>query len=106
MAAEDDKINAPLVAAVGIASVLILVAIIVGLQVLFFTMSDREGARKDPKATASVLADYRASQQEKLSSYKVLDPAKKVYAIPIDRAMNLVVQEWSAKHEKEQPGAR
>ena len=81
MAAEDDKINAPLVAAVGIASVLILVAIIVGLQVLFFTMSDREGARKDPMATAPVLADYRAAQQEKLSSYKVLDPAKKVYAM-------------------------
>src|SRR4051794_32972022 len=100
MAAEEDKINAPLLAAIGTVSILILVGIIVGLQVMFFAMSQAEGARKDPQETAFVLSEYRASQQEKLESYKILDPAKGVYAIPIDRAMDLVVQEANAQRDK------
>lgn len=102
MASEDDKLNTPLIAAVGAVSTLILVAIIVGLQVMFFAMSDAEDAKKDPKTTAFVLADYRAAQQEKLDAYKVLDAKKGVYAIPIGRAMDLIVQEANAKKDKKE----
>jgi hypothetical protein len=103
MAAEDDKINAPLVAAIGIVSTLLLVGTIVGLQVMFFAMSEAETARKDPQETAFVLSEYRSSQQEKLETYKTLDPVKGIYAIPIGRAMDLVVHEVNAQHDKEKP---
>jgi hypothetical protein len=102
MAAEADSINTRLVAYIGVVGTLILIAIIIALQVVFFEMSNTEEARKDPKATAPVLADYRASQQEKLNGYKVLDPAKGIYAIPIDRAMDLVIQEQNAKNSRKE----
>jgi hypothetical protein len=102
MAAEADSINTRLVAVITAASLLILIATILGLQVLFFAMSDTEVAKKDPQAASSVLADYRASQQEKLEGYKVLDPAKGIYAIPIDRAMDLVIREQNAQNSRKE----
>jgi hypothetical protein len=102
MAAEADSINTRLVAVITAASLLILIATIVGLQVLFFAMSDTEVAKKDPQAASTVLADYRASQQEKLEGYKVLDPAKGTYAIPIDRAMDLVIREQNAQNSRKE----
>jgi len=102
MAAEADKINTSLVAGIGVVGTLIFLAIFVGLQVMFFAMSDAEEAKKDPKATNFVLADYRAAQQEKLDGYKVLDPAKGVYAIPIDRAMDLVIHERNAQNGRKE----
>ena len=40
------------------------------------------------------LTDLRAASASALSSYSILDPGKKIVRLPIDRAMELMVQEW------------
>jgi len=39
------------------------------------------------------LREIRAAEQQKLNNYEVLDAEKGVYRIPLERAMELYVQE-------------
>ena len=45
------------------------------------------------KPVSITLRDLRAKEDEVLMSYKVLDPQKGVYQIPIERAMKIVAEE-------------
>lgn len=98
--AERDEINTPMVAAVGVLGTVLLVAIVVGLQVLYYSMTDAELARKDAPIVSTALADYVSGQREKLDSYRWVDQSKGVVTIPIARAMDLVVQEVRAAGSK------
>jgi hypothetical protein len=46
------------------------------------------------------LRDLRAREMETLTTYKVLDPVKSVYRIPVSRAMELMADEAYREQQK------
>lgn len=85
--------NTPLTAVVGIVFAIVLFALVVLLQAFFYRQEQQENVRKVVAVGPEELSQLRAQQEELLHSYKILDPQKGVVAIPIDRAMGLVVRE-------------
>jgi hypothetical protein len=91
--AQKDGINNAGVALVGGIGTLLLVVIVIGLQVVFYSMTDAEIARKESPVTSPELAAELTRQRERLTGYRVVDATKGIVTIPIDRAMDLVVRE-------------
>jgi hypothetical protein len=91
MSADDPK--ATTVLFVGIVSVVAVFLIVVMLQIVFYRMQEREVARKSLDLAPEELAQLRASQQAELHSYGWIDEAGGVARIPIERAMELTVEE-------------
>jgi hypothetical protein len=52
------------------------------------------------KPESAPLRDLRAREMETLTTYKVLDPVKSVYRIPISRAMELMADEAYQEQQK------
>lgn len=73
--------------------VVILVASIVFVVQYFSIVKEDIVYTKVLKPESISLRDLRAREDEILNSYKVLDPAKGVYQIPIERAMEVVADE-------------
>lgn len=95
-AVEEDDPDALMTAVVGIAGFALLFVIIVFLQGLFERTSWNEFERKVVEETPQELQALRASQLEQLGGYRIVDPAAGTVALPIERAMELVIQERKA----------
>jgi hypothetical protein len=79
-------------ALLGALGTLLALAVIASIQAFYYWSDKAERAR----ATAHALDELvrlRTEQREALASYRWLDQPKGVAAIPIDRAMQLVVHE-------------
>jgi len=85
--------NPSLTALVGVLGALVLFALVILLQAFFYWAEKGEVARKNAAQAPAELARLRATQQEILGSYRWVDQAKGVVAIPIERAMTLIVEE-------------
>ena len=85
--------NTSLTAVVGVVSAILLFAIVVTLQAFFYRSERAEDQRKVVAVAPEELSQLRAQQEELLHTYKWVDPAKGVVAIPIERAMEIVVKE-------------
>ncbi len=92
-----DDPNVATSAVVGVVGAILLFVIIVAMQALFYRADEAEKERKVYNQPYQELVQLRAQQQEKLNGYRWVDPKAKVVAIPIDRAMELVVAESSSK---------
>jgi len=90
---ETGEPNTPLTALVGVVFAIALFALVVALQALFYRQEADENARKATVAPPEELAQLRAQQLETLHSYRFVDAAAGVVAIPIDRAMELVARD-------------
>jgi len=90
MAMKNDA-NVPLIFVVGTVGALVLLAIIVGLEALYLYAERAEIAAKSRDAAAwrQELADQ---QHERLHSYGWTDPERRLASIPIERAMEKLVQ--------------
>lgn len=90
-----------LLAYFGVVSTVVLFALIVGLQVLYYTFAERDFQRKVIEAP-TIESDSRiAEQQIQLTQYGWVDRKENKVAIPIDRAMEQVVTELQAMAEQE-----
>jgi hypothetical protein len=78
---------------VGFIGTIILFVVIVALQALFYTEEKREFERKVLNQVPEELASLRAKQVENLNAYRWVEKASGVVAIPIDRAMQIIVSE-------------
>ncbi len=87
-----DDPDVPASAIVGILGAVLLFVIIVGLQALFYSMESRELARKVTEDPYEPLQRLDADQLELLNSYGWVDQQAGIARIPIDRAMELVVE--------------
>ena len=94
MAARDD-VDAPLIAVLGFIGALLVFLLIIGLEVLFYSMERDERERKYIERAPAEFSQLQAQQMARLTEYRYLDPKKGVVAIPVDRAMELVVEELS-----------
>jgi hypothetical protein len=88
----DNEPNAPLTAVVGIVGAVLLFVVIVLLQAVFNREDRAEQRRKAEATPADQLTLVRSEQQEILNSYRWIDEKSGVVAIPIDRAMRLLVE--------------
>ncbi|MCS7182944.1 MAG: hypothetical protein NZ869_07530 [Thermoanaerobaculum sp.] len=81
-----------LVALVGVVSAVVLVAVILLLQAYYYRSFAREEVVKAvmvPGESKTVRAEHLGQ----LEGYRVVDPVQGIVAIPIDRAMDLVLAE-------------
>jgi hypothetical protein len=94
MAPRDD-VNTPAIAMVGLISALVFFASIILLEVMFYDMEAQQRYEKDVSQPFLELTTLVERQQAKLAEYRWVDEKKGVVAIPIDRAMELVVADLS-----------
>lgn len=95
----NDDPNAAPTLAYGIAGAILVFVLIVSLQALFYAEQKREAERKVVARAPEALARLAAEQQEKLHSYRWIDAGAGVAGIPIERAMELTVQELNRPQE-------
>jgi FlaG/FlaF family flagellin (archaellin) len=88
-----DDPNVPASAVVGIIGAILLFAIIVALQALFYSFEERELQRKVYGQPYEGLQQLDADQVEQLNSYGWISEPDGVAHIPIERAMELTVEE-------------
>jgi hypothetical protein len=92
--AERDDLNVPMIATVGAVSVILTVAIVFAVRAMYFSYANSETQRKVIEAP-TVNADSRLAEQEaKLARYSWVNRAQGTVTIPIERAMELVVEEY------------
>ncbi|MEK7774627.1 MAG: hypothetical protein AAB305_01935 [Candidatus Zixiibacteriota bacterium] len=87
-------------ALVGIVIVVVIGVFLIFVQEYFTSVKEDTllqvaYAPENPK-----LRDLRASEAQIFSSYKIIDPVKGVYQIPVDRAMELLVNEAYSASQK------
>ncbi len=85
-----------LVAVVGVVSAVLLVAVIVFLQALYYRAAAKEDLTKAVMVPSEAKA-LHAEQLGQLEGYRVVDPQKGIVAIPVSRAMELVVAEQGGR---------
>ncbi|HXK92083.1 MAG: hypothetical protein HPY51_04400 [Candidatus Omnitrophica bacterium] len=91
--AHRDDLNTSLITLIGFLSAILLFALIVGLQIGYYAFKEREFARKVVNERPAELTQTIAKQQEQLHAYRWVNEASREVAIPIGRAMELVVKE-------------
>ena len=79
----------------GIAGIIFIVIILALLTEYFLFVKEEFYLEIVEEPRSQELLDLRERESEELNSYKLLDKDKGVYRIPIDRAMELVVEEAS-----------
>jgi hypothetical protein len=99
-----DEINAGLIAAIGLFAAVVFFLIFILLQAWFYSWkADVAVARTlladDPRTP---LGQMTIEQQQQLESYRWIDREKKLRAIPIQQAMEIVAREMSAAQKKSQ----
>ncbi len=77
---------------VGVIGAILLFVAIVGLQALFYN-AEQDVADQVNRPDPRQLSTLRAQQLEAINSYGWVDQQQGVVTIPIDRAMDVVVQE-------------
>ena len=95
-----DGINTPLVAVVGFLGSVIVFGIIVLLIVVYYNSEEGERARKGYNVPPSEYRKLVSDQDGQLADYRLLDPEKKIVAIPIKRAMEQVVERLERAPDK------
>ena len=81
---------------VGVVGAILLVVCVVLLQAYFYRAEGNENRRKVVAVAPEELAQARAEQLGALNSYRWVDEKAGVVAVPVERAMELVVAERAA----------
>ncbi len=77
----------------GLLGAILTIVAIVGLLALFYWQLDRMKLSEELLQPSAKLETLTAAQQTRLTDYRMLDAEKGIVAIPISRAMDLVVAE-------------
>jgi len=88
-----DDPKADTLATIGFVGTLLFVALVIGLAALYFNVQNQEIDAKVFNADFPELRRLQTEQRAALSGYRYANPEKSAVAIPIDRAMQLVVEE-------------
>jgi len=89
---QSDPRSAPTVLVGGVGLVLLAVIVLL-LEVLYQRTSQAEVYRKVVSEEPQELRQLQAEQLEQLNGYRWVDQSQGVVAIPIDRAVDLLVEE-------------
>ncbi len=86
---------------VGVAGAILLLVIGVLLQALYLGAVERERQRKVLAQPPAELIEVLSEQQDTLESYRWVDKQQGIAAIPIDRAMELVIRDYQRQAGRE-----
>jgi hypothetical protein len=88
----------PLWTAVSLAAFFILtLVVVIALQALFFRWKESEFERKVVERLPAELTEMKEEQLAQLSRYRWVDREAGIAAVPIERAMELVMEEENRK---------
>jgi hypothetical protein len=98
--ASKQEVNVPLIVTIGVVSIIVVVVLIVGTEAWYdaeaqaqFTESNQEYMlQQSPDLNHQTLYDLKKSQVENINSYRWVDKSKGIVTMPIDDAINLMVQ--------------
>ncbi len=90
-----DDLNTPKIAVVGFISAIVVFAVIILMQVMFYWAQSQQHLVKDIDQPYLEFANLTADQEAKLAKYQWIDEKQKIVAIPIKRAMQIVVDDLS-----------
>jgi len=90
-----EDLNTPKIAVVGFIGAIVVFALIILMQVMFYWAEAQQRLVKDIDQPYLEYANLTADQQAKLAKYQWLDQKEKIVGIPIKRAMELVVDDLS-----------
>lgn len=88
-----DDVNASKLAVVGMSAALAFFLLIVGTQALYYRLERAEREVKLGTETPPQLRQLEDAQYGLLHSYRWVDAGKKMAAIPIERAIELLARE-------------
>ncbi|MGE5648183.1 MAG: hypothetical protein ACM336_20590 [Acidobacteriota bacterium] len=94
---ERSEPRAGFIAAIGGAIMVLLVLVVLGVQTYYDHVRDQQIFVKQLEPVSEDLKALRAREAEQLHSYRYIDRAKGTVRLPIERAMDLVVEEAHAK---------
>ena len=98
MAAQPDTdTKAGSIVAVGLVGTLFLVVVVVALEALYFHVAETERIRKVVQAPYTELRRVQAEQLERLNGARAVEGRPGVVTIPIDRAMERIVEEGASR---------
>jgi hypothetical protein len=95
-----NDLSTPKIAVVGFISATLVFALIVLLQAMFYWTEAEQRIVKDVDQPYVEFATLTADQQAKLASYHWVDQQQNIVAIPIKRAMELVMNDLSKQQSK------
>ena len=102
---ELDNMNLPMIATIGLVSVVATVVVILLVQAVYQSYASIEFDRKVVQAPV-VTSDSRLAEQEAaLTRYSWVDRDKNVVTIPIERAMRLIVQQLRVDQDDDDEGS-
>lgn len=94
---ESDRPRNLFIVALIVVCVTLLLGIVIGVDQLFkFAITD-EISSKQLQPENSALRALRAEEQDRLGKYRYVDREKGVVRLPIDRAVELTLRDWSAR---------
>ncbi len=99
-----DDINTPMVMVVGVVSVVALVATVIGIQTLYYNQELAEEQRKVIAIDELDAKNLLAEQEATLNRAGWLNRNEGKIAIPIERAMKLVVDELHTEAKEDSNG--
>ncbi|MHC4399426.1 MAG: hypothetical protein ACYTG0_07090 [Planctomycetota bacterium] len=91
-----DDVRTSTVAIIGLLGAILTFAVILLLMVVYYHAEVDQDYRKNVSQPDFEVENVLADQQAKLVEYRWVDQEKKIVAIPIDRAMGIVVRELSS----------
>lgn len=95
--AEKDNFDIPVIVTVGIVSVALTVATIIGVQALYLAYASKEVERKVITAPTADADSKLAEQDAKLARYGWVKRDEGQVVIPIERAMDLTVKDYRSR---------
>ena len=101
-----NDLNSAKIALVGFLGALLTFIVILAMQVLYYSAVVQETEQKVIQAPTTQSDTLLAEQAVKLTRYGWIDREKQQVTIPIDRAMELVVNDLSAAQSEERSNDR
>lgn len=102
--AAPDNPKVLIIAVVTLATIAMVVGIVIGVS-QFYEQSLREEVNEvEMKPVDPRLTQLRAREKHALTSYQWVDQAKKTVRIPLDRAIDLTLQDWKNRPAGTVPG--
>ena len=87
--------NVPAIALFGAVTIVLLVAVILGLQFYYDRTLEHQVFVQVLEPESELLVNLRNRENEELNAYRYLDREKGTVRLPIDRAMELLATEYA-----------
>ena len=95
-----DELRASPIVIAGVVSSILLFILVVGISGLFLHWQKQEAAEKSSPLMPEELRRLKSQQMGEINSWRWISEKDGVVRIPIDRAMELVVEEEARKRDR------